>query len=79
MSRPLLIKQHKEKRVKWAIDYIKYDFSTTIFTDDIVQRYTLKTSGLKYPGHLKMTQFGSNVLLLTRLVVTLGSVLEENV
>ena len=36
-------------------------------------------SGLKYPGHLKMTQCGSNVLLLTRLVVTLGSILEENV
>ena len=41
--------------------------------------YTLKTSGLKYPGHLKMTQFGSNVLLLTHLVVTFGSILEENV
>ena len=26
-----------------------------------------------------MTQFGSNVLLLTRLVVILGSILEENV
>ena len=26
-----------------------------------------------------MTQFGSNELLLTRLVVTLGSILEENV
>ena len=25
-----------------------------------------------------MTQFGSNVLLLTSLVVTLGSILEEN-
>ena len=42
-------------------------------------KQTIKTSGLKYPGHLKMTQFGSNVFLLTRLVVTLGSILEENV
>jgi hypothetical protein len=25
--------------------------------------YTLKTSGLKNLGHLKMTQFGSNTLL----------------
>ena len=41
--------------------------------------YTLKTSGLKYPAHLKMTQFGSNVLHLARLGVTLGSILEENV
>ena len=24
-----------------------------------VERSTLKTSGLKYPAHLKMTQFGS--------------------
>ena len=31
------------------------------------------------PGHLKMTQFWSNALLLTRLVVTLGSILKENV
>ena len=31
--------------------------------------YTLKTSGLKNPGHLKMTQFGSNILLLTRFLV----------
>ena len=42
-------------------------------------KQTIKTSGLKYLDHLKMTQFGSNVLLLTRLVVTLGSILEENV
>ena len=34
--------------------------------------YTLKTSGLKIPGHLKMTQFGSKMLLLTRLWVTFG-------
>ena len=44
----------------------------------MILHFNKKTSGLKYPGHLKMTQVGSNVLLLTRLVVTLGSILEEN-
>ena len=32
VSRPPLTKQHKAKRVKWATDYIKCDFSTVIFT-----------------------------------------------
>ena len=40
---------------------------------------TLKTSGLKIPGHLKMTQFGSELLLLTRLWVTFQLILEQNV
>ena len=34
VSRPPLTKQHKEKRVKWATDYIKCHFSTVIFTDE---------------------------------------------
>ena len=34
VSRPPLTKQHKEKRVKWATDYIKCDFSIVIFTDE---------------------------------------------
>ena len=38
-----------------------------------------KNVRVKISGHLKMTQFWSNDLLLARLVVTLGSILEENV
>ena len=37
----------------------------------------LKKIGLKNLGHLKMTQFGSNMLLLTRLLVTLGSISQQ--
>ena len=42
--------------------------------------YTLKTSLLKNPGHSKMVQFGSKMLLFTRLPrVALGWILEQNV
>jgi transposase len=34
VSRPPLTKQHKAKRVKWATNYIKCDFSRVIFTDE---------------------------------------------
>ena len=40
-----------------------HDYTSHEFTEEY---YSLKTSGLKYPGHLKMTQFGPNVPLLTR-------------
>ena len=69
-SRPPLTKQHKAKRVKWATDYIKCDFSTVIFTDEC--RATLDGpdgfsrgwigNGFHTPFRLRRQQGGGGVM-----------------
>ena len=70
VSRPPLIKQHKEKRVKWATDYIKCDFSTVFFTNEC--RATLDGldgfsrgwigHGFETPFRLRKQQGGGGVM-----------------
>ena len=70
VSRPPLTKQHKAKRVKWATDYIKCDFSTVIFTDEC--RTTLDGPdgfsrgwighGFETPFRLRRQQGGGGVM-----------------
>ena len=69
-SRPPLTKQHKAKRVKWASDYMKCDFSTVIFTDEC--RATLDGpdgfsrgwigNGFNTPFRLRRQQGGGGVM-----------------
>ena len=70
MSQPPLAKHHKAKRVKWATDYIKCDFSTVIFTDEF--RATLDSPdgfsrvwtgyGFETPFRLRRQQGGRGVM-----------------
>ena len=46
---------------------------------DIINILLYPILPISHSKNVQMTQFGSHVLLLTRLVVTVGSILEENV
>lgn len=75
-TRPPLNMKHKEKRLAWAKKYLKHDFSTVIWTDEM--RATLDgpdgwargwiQAGAKAPTRLRRQQGGGGVMIWAGLL-----------
>ena len=75
-KRPVLKGRHKKERIKWAVRYMKTDFSTVLFTDEC--RATMDgpdgfsrgwcLDGLDVPVRLKRQQGGGGVMFWAGLL-----------